>query len=141
MSLTTGAHRAVDDDHEPSLGALVKDASASFSTILRGEIELAKLELRSSVKNAGVGLGFFAVAGAVIFFSMFFLFFAFGWGLAALGLPIWGAFLIVFGVLFGVGALAGLLGFLKVRRVRPPTRTIETTKDTVAYLKDHPQRA
>ena len=47
---------------EASIGQLVHEASESLSTIIRGEIELAKLELSSSVKNAGVGAGMFAAA-------------------------------------------------------------------------------
>ncbi|MDT4951365.1 MAG: hypothetical protein QOJ37_3960, partial [Pseudonocardiales bacterium] len=46
----TGRHAA-----EPSLGELVSEASTHLSTLIRSEIELAKLELRSSVKNGGVG--------------------------------------------------------------------------------------
>lgn len=124
---------------EPSLGALVAEASASMSTILRGEIELAKLELKSSVKNGGVGVGLFAAAAVLLVFSLTFGLIALAEGLIALGLYRWLGYLIVFALLLVIVGLCVLLGIKKVKRVRPPKKTIDTGKDTVAYLKSHPK--
>lgn len=141
---TGGAHAAAADtahiaDAEPSIGSLVSQASESVSTIIRGEIELAKLELRSSVKNAGVGAGMFAAAVALLVFALTFGLLALAEGLIALGLYRWLGYLIVFVLLLIVVGLLVLVGFRKVRRVKAPQRTIETGKDTVAYLKSHPK--
>lgn len=122
---------------ESSLGELVSEASTHFSTLMRSEIELAKLELRSSVKNAGVGIGFFGAAAAVLVFSLTFGFFALAEGLAALGLSRWLAFLIVFVLQLILVGLFALIGFRKVKRVKAPARTIATSKETVAYLRSH----
>jgi uncharacterized membrane protein YqjE len=130
----TEAERRPD---EPSLGELVSQASAHLSTLVRSELELAKLELRSSVKNAGVGLGMFAAAGVVLVFSLTFGFFALAEGLAAAGLYRWLAFLVVFALLLVVVGLLAFVGIRQVKRVRAPRRTIETSKQTVAYLRDH----
>jgi hypothetical protein len=132
---TTPAHAA-----EPSIGQLVHDASESLSTIIRGEIELAKLELRSSVKNAGVGVGMFAAAGVLLVFSLTFGLIALAEGLVALHLWRWVAYLIVFGFLVLLAGLLVLIGIRKVKRVRAPKQTIETTKDTVAALKQATSR-
>ena len=124
---------------EPSIGKLVSDASAHVSTLVRSEIELAKLELRSSVKNAGTGIGFFAAAAAILVFSLVFAFLTVAEALAALGVPRWLSFLIVFVFqLLLVGALA-FLGLRQVKKVRAPQQTIRTTKETVGYLKSHPK--
>ena len=129
---TGGRHAA-----EQSLGDLVSEASTHLSVLIRSEIELAKLELRSSVKNAGVGVGMFAAAAVVLVFSLVFGFLTLAEGIAALGLDRWLAFLIVFGFqLLLVGAFA-FLGIKKVKRVKAPERTIRTTKETVAYMKSH----
>jgi uncharacterized membrane protein YqjE len=127
-----GAHAAA----EPSLGALVKDASESVSTIVRGEIELAKLELRSSVKNAGTGIGFFGAAVVLLLFSLVYGFQSLAEGIAALGVYRWLAFLIVFALQLVVAALFAWFGIKKVKRVRAPERTMRTTKETVDYLKN-----
>jgi hypothetical protein len=74
---------------EPSLGKLVQDASESVSTIIRGEIALAKLELTASAKKGGVGAALFAVAGVLLFFSLTFGLIALAEGLIAAGLYRW----------------------------------------------------
>jgi hypothetical protein len=124
---------------EPSIGQLVHEASESLSTIIRGEIELAKLELRSSVKNAGTGVGLFGAAGVLLVFSLTFALLALAEGLIALGLPRWAGYLVVFGLLLVIIAVLVFLGVKKVKRVKAPQRTIDTGKDTVAYLKTHPK--
>jgi putative superfamily III holin-X len=122
----------VDD---PSVGQLVADASTHLSTIVRGEIELAKLELRSSVKNAGTGIGMFLGAAVLLLFSLVYAFQSLAEGIAALGVYRWLAFLIVFVFQVLVAGLLAYLGFKKVKRVKAPERTIRTTKETVDYLK------
>lgn len=131
-----GAHAA-----EPSLGDLVKEASESVSTIVRGEIELAKLEIKSSVKNAGVGVGAFLAAAGMLFFAAVFGLLALAEGLIAAGLWRWAGYLVVFGLLVVVAAIAALIGLRMVKKVKAPQRTIETGKDTVDYLKTHPRGA
>lgn len=136
----SGAHRAAVPGTEPSIGDLVSEATTQLSTLVHAEIELAKLELRSSVRNAGVGIGMFVGAGVILVFSLTFGFFALAEGLAAAGLWRWLAFLIVFVfLLLGVGLLA-FIGIREVKRVRAPQRTIDTSRQTVAYLRDHTSR-
>ena len=120
---------------EETLGKLVADATESISTIVRGELELAKLELRSSVKNVGVGAVFFGAAAVLLVFSLTFGFIALAEGLIALGLSRWLGYLVVFGAMLVLIVLFVFLGVRKVKRVKVPERTIATTKDTVAYLK------
>lgn len=134
MTASPDLHQT-DGSAEASLGQLVADASASISTIIRGELELAKLELRSSVKNVGAGVGFFAAAGVLLVFSLTFGLLALAEGLISAGLWRWAGYLVVFGGLLVVIGLFVFFGVRKVKRVKAPERTIATTKDTVAYLK------
>jgi Putative Actinobacterial Holin-X, holin superfamily III len=120
---------------EPSLGELVSDASTHMSTLIHSEIELAKLELRSTVKNAGTGAGLFAAAAVILVFSLTFGFLALAEGLVAVGLWRWAAYLIVFGLQLVAVGMCVFLGVKKVRRVKAPQQTIKTTKETVDYLK------
>lgn len=120
---------------DASLGQLVAAASASLSTLLHSEIELAKLELKSSVKNAGVGVGFFGGALVLLVFSLTFGLIALAEGITALGLDRWLSYLIVFALLLIIVGLLVLMGVRKVKRVKAPGRTISTSKDTVAFLK------
>jgi hypothetical protein len=120
---------------EPSMGKLVSDASTHLSNLVHSEIELAKLELRSTVKNAGTGAGLFGAAAVVLVFSLTFGFFALAEGIAAMGLDRWLAFLIVFVLQLVVVGLCVYIGIKKVKRVKAPARTIKTTRETVDYLK------
>ena len=129
---------AVAAEAEPSMGQLVAQASEHLSTLVRSEIELAKLELRSTVVNARTGAIMFIGAAVILIFSLTFGFLALAEGIAALGLDRWLAFLIVFVLqLLAVGALA-FLGIKKVKRIKAPEKTIATSKETVAYLRKHP---
>lgn len=134
MTASPDLHQT-DPAAEASLGKLVADATESISTIVRGEIELAKLELRSSVKNVGVGVVFFAAAAVLLVFSLTFGFIALAEGLIAAGLWRWAGYLVVFGAMLLVIGLLVFFGIRKVKRVKAPERTIATSKDTVAYLK------
>jgi uncharacterized membrane protein YqjE len=130
-----GGKHAAAESNEPSIGQLVSDASTAMSTLIHSEIELAKLELRSTVKNGFTGIGLFAAAAVVLVFSLTFGFFALAEGIAAAGLDRWLAFLIVFGMQLAVVVLAVIIGIRKVKRMKAPERTLKTTRETVDYLK------
>jgi uncharacterized membrane protein YqjE len=127
---TVPSHRA-----EPSIGSLVADAHTSFSTLLHGEIELAKLEVKSSVKNAGTGAVMFVAAAVLLVFSLTFGLIALAEGLVAAHIWRWAAYLIVFGALVLIALLLVFVGVRKVKRVKAPQQTIDTTKSTVNALK------
>ncbi len=126
-------------DEEP-IGQLVAGVSSSLSTLLHSEIELAKLELKVSVKNAGVGVGFFGAALVLLVFSLTFGLIALAEGLAALGVYRWLSYLIVFLMLLAVVGILAWLGVKRVKTVKAPERTIATSRDTVAYLKANTKR-
>ena len=114
---------------DPSVGELVRDATTHLSTLVRGEIELAKLELAASVRRVGWGTGFFGAAATLLCFSLFFPFVALAEGLVALGLPRWAAYLVVWVVLLALAVALGLVGLRTVRKIRRPERTIEAVRD------------
>jgi len=124
-------------DPEPSVGELVRRASENVSTLVRAEIELAKAELSTTVKRAGVGGGMITAAVAILIFSVPFLFVVIAEGLVALGLPRWLSYLIVWVLFLLVAAVLALLGRSQLRKIKPPERTIKTAKDTATWAR-HP---
>ncbi|SOD71897.1 putative superfamily III holin-X [Jatrophihabitans sp. GAS493] len=126
-------------DPDASIGRLVHGATMDISTLIRGEVELAKLELRASIKSGGVGVVFFILAGVLFLYALTFAFISAAEGLTNV-VPRWLAYLIVFLAIFVVAVVIAFIGYRMVKKVRAPTRTIETTKDTVAYLR-HPTQA
>jgi uncharacterized membrane protein YqjE len=121
-------------DRNASMGELVKDVTAHMSTLVRSEIELAKLEVRNSVRQGATGAAFFAVAGVTLAFSAFFFWFMVG-EVLAIWLPRWLAFLIVLVAMVLFAALCALLGLRKVKKVRKPEMTIASLEKTAATLK------
>ena len=119
---------------ERSIGQLVADASADISDLVRHEIALAKAEITADVKNGALGGALFGAAAffGAIAFIMLCIAAAF---VLAVWLPEWAGFLIVAVALLLVAGLLALVGKGRISRVRPPERTIRTTKDTVAILK------
>jgi membrane protein implicated in regulation of membrane protease activity len=119
---------------EPSVGSLVQSAMADFSTLVRGEIELAKSEIGKSAKKAGIGAGAFGAAGVVLAFSAFFFFIALAEFLTWLGLQRWISYLIVWFLLVLVAGLAALVGRRFIKKIEKPERTIETLHDLPEVL-------
>lgn len=118
---------------DPSIGELVKDATAQVSTLLRAEVELARSEITRDVKKGLTGSVYFILALVVLVYSTFFMFFFLA-ELLDTWLYRWAAFLIVFVLMLVVTAVFGLIGYLKVRRIRGPQQTIESVKETTAAL-------
>jgi putative superfamily III holin-X len=122
---------------DPTIGRLVADASRDISTLLSKEIELAKSELKVSVRAGGTGIGllagaaFIAVLG-VIMLSFTIVYFI-NWGGA--GLPLHWSFLIVTVFWFLVTAILGWIGVKKLKKVGPPERAIEQGKEIPKALK------
>jgi uncharacterized membrane protein YqjE len=134
---TTATSIPLVDPHamppNPSIGDLVKDASAQVSTLVRAEVELAKAEITRDVKKGLTGSIFFILALVVLLYSTFFMFFFLA-ELLDTWLWRWAAFLIVFVLMLVVTAVFALLGYLKVRRIRGPQQTIASVKETTAAL-------
>ncbi|MCD2262763.1 phage holin family protein [Dietzia aurantiaca] len=117
---------------DATIGTLVKNASTHVSTLMRAEIELAKTEVTEQVKKAATGSGFFAAA-LVLLLTSFFPF-VFMWAKLIsmwFGTKTWDwmGFLIVFVVLLLLAGLFAFLGYLKIKKIRKPQRTIDSVND------------
>lgn len=122
---------------EPTIGRLVSDATKDISTLLQSEIQLAKSELKVSVKNGSTGAAFFAVSGFLGLLGVILLSVAFAYLIHwnGRGLDLHWAFLIVAFSYFLLAGLFVLLGVKKVKKVRAPERAIAQAQQTRAALK------
>lgn len=120
---------------DQSLGELVREATTHMSTLIRAEVELAKMEVAAEVRKGVRGSVYFILALAVLVFSTFFLFITLAELLADLGLYRSAAYGIVFGLMLVTAASFGYFGFRRVRGIRAPKRTISTMRDTAEALK------
>ncbi len=125
---------------ERTLGQLVADASADVSSIMRSEIELAKVEVKSDLTKAGKGVGMFAGAAVLGAYGFGLLLLALAWGIQALGLPVWAGLLIVAVLLFVVAGVLALIGKKAIAKVQgKPARTIDNAQQTVQAVKTSAQ--
>jgi Putative Actinobacterial Holin-X, holin superfamily III len=124
-------------DTEPTIGRLVTDASRDISSLIHSEIQLAKSELKVSVKNGGTGAGLFAAAGFIAVLAIIMLSVAFAYLIHwnGDGLALQWAFLIVFAAYLLIAALLAFLGIKKVKKVRAPERAIAQGKQIPRALK------
>jgi membrane protein implicated in regulation of membrane protease activity len=124
-----------------AVGDIIKNISDDVKLLVQDQIELAKAELTPAAKKGGTGLGLFGAAGYFALSATILLYFAAAFGLVAAGLAPWLAFLIVgVALLLIAGILAGI-GYLIVRRIKGPDRTIAQANQSVAEVKAAAERA
>jgi membrane protein implicated in regulation of membrane protease activity len=113
----------------------VADASRDISALVQSEIALAKSELKVSVKTGGLAIAMFLLAGFLGLLVVVLLSITIAYFLTMTGLdPAW-SFLIVtvFYLLLAVALV--VIGYVKIKKVRAPTKTIATAKEIPAALK------
>jgi hypothetical protein len=117
------------------VGELLKQLANETTTLMRQELELAKVEVKAEAKKAGTGAGLFGAAGFAGYMVLLFLSIALWWALSHLVGHSWSALIVA--VLWGiVGAVAYMMGKKKFQQVNAkPERTVETLQQVPGALK------
>ncbi len=125
-------------DDRPSLGTLVAGITAEISALIRGEIALAKAEMRESAKAGAAGAILFVVAGVLLAMVWLLVTWALVYVLVEVAdLPIWASFLIVAGVYLLVAVILGAIGAFRLKKARGPEMAkaeMQRTKQIVESL-------
>ncbi|GAC80875.1 MULTISPECIES: phage holin family protein [Gordonia] len=124
-------------DGEPTIGNLVKDATASASTLFRAELALAKSELVTEAKKAGAGSGLIIGAAVLLLYASLFFFVFLGF-LLDVWLPTWAAFGIVFLLLLIVSIAAIGVGYILFKKLKAPEKTIESLNSIAEVIPGRP---
>ena len=124
-------HGRTSPDH--SLGELVSGVTSNVSSLVRLELELAKTELQTQVRQGVVGGGLTVVAVVLALFAVVLLSVAAAFGIATV-LPVWAGFLIVGGVYLLLTVIVLLAGVGRLKRVKGPKRTQASIAATKAEL-------
>ncbi len=128
--------QAGEDLRERPLGELLKQLSQETATLVRQEIELAKAEVATTGKRAGIGAGMVGAAGIVGFLALG-AFTAFLILVLNTFMPPWLAALIVTLVYGAVAGVLALRGKDKVMEATPPApQTVETVKEDIEWAKN-----
>lgn len=130
MSTPTGSK------NEPTVRELITSAAADVAALISAQIELAKAEIRQSMKQAGSAFGLMIGAGVLAFLALIFLLVTIAYGLVALGLPVWAGFGIVTLALIIIAVILGLLGKRHADKVQAPERTLAQLEQTAKALQE-----
>jgi uncharacterized membrane protein YqjE len=135
-------HHGTSDLRERPTSELLKQLSDQTTTLVRQEIELAKLELQEKGKKAGIGAGMFGGAGVFGLYAVGALTATIILALATF-LPGWVAALIVTVVYGAIAGVLALRGKSKVKEATPPVpeQAVDTTKEDVRWVKTRAQSA
>ena len=129
----------IDLSREPkapdrSLGDLFAAMTSDLSTLMRKEVELAKVETKEEVARAGKAGGMLGAGAVAAHFALLFASFALAWLLDEFMHPAL-AFLVV-AVLYGIAAAVLLTrGREQMKQVHVPQQTMETLKEDVEWAK------
>jgi uncharacterized membrane protein YqjE len=119
-----------------SVGDLLGKVTTDLSTLMRQEVELAKVEIKEEATKAGKASGMLAGAGAVGYLVLVFLALTLMFALDAV-MPIGWAALITAVVLGAVAAVLFVVGRKQLQQLNPkPEQTIETLKEDVQWAKN-----
>jgi uncharacterized membrane protein YqjE len=122
-------------DDGQSIGDLVALAAKDVSQLIRYEIDLAKTELKGDVRRIGLAGALGGVAAFVACLVLVLLSIALAFGLVALGIWAWAAFLIVAGVYILFAALVLGIAYLRVRRLSGLSKTRKTVNEGLEMLR------
>jgi hypothetical protein len=127
---------AVHEDTR-SIGELLNDLGNQVSSLVRSELNLARVEVTSSVSRMGRGAATAGIGGVLVFAGLLALLAALTLGLIEAGVDPWLAALIVAVVVLVGGGVAIFIGANQIRSTQlAPTQTAESVRDTVEVVKE-----
>ena len=120
-----------------SLLRIILHSIADVTTIVNSEIKIAKMNLTTSAKKLGLGIGFILTAFLLLNVSLLFLLIALAFGFIQFGLAGWVSFLFVAAIMI---ALAVIFIFLAVRsfsKIRGIGDASRIGSETKRYLSEN----
>jgi hypothetical protein len=122
---------------QPSVTALVSGIVNDLQQLVRQQIQLARTEVKQEWDKAktaagalATGLGLLAAGGVLLCFMIVHLIHFFG-------VPLWGCFGIVGGVLVLAGGVLAAVGYSQASNVNVvPPQTAQTLKENVQWIKN-----
>jgi peptidoglycan/LPS O-acetylase OafA/YrhL len=122
--------------YDQSLADLLRGTLTDVQDLVRGEVALAKAELRQEARKVGAGAAALAAAGVAALIAVVFLLTALAWGLtAALEWPVWTGFALVGGVLLVVALVLATMGRKRFNGEPRMPLTTESMRETMQWTR------
>jgi drug/metabolite transporter (DMT)-like permease len=119
------------------IGDLLGDLGRQVSTLVRKEIDLARLEVTSSVGRMSRGAAMAGAGGALLYAGLLVLLLAVVLGLIQAGMDAWLAALVVAVVVMAIGGVITAMGVKQMQSTElAPKQTAETVRENVEFVKE-----
>lgn len=123
-----------------SLGELFSELATETGTLVRKEVELAKVEMTAKAKVAGRDAALVAGGGSIAMLGVMALLAALILALGTL-IPLWVAALVVGAVVSGIGGALAVTGIRAFKGISAaPRETMQTLEENKRWLKEQVSR-
>jgi len=133
-SVTASTDPTVPLEPDSSLSELLSRLTTDFSGLVSTQVELAKVEIKEEVAQAGRGAGFLTGGGLAGYLAAIFLSFAAAWGLDEV-MPAAVAFLLVAVVWLLVAGALYMTGRKQLQALRMAPQTQAAIKEDLQWAK------
>jgi hypothetical protein len=121
----------------PSMTSLVSGIVTDFQRLLRQEMNLARTEVRQEWDKAKTAAETLGVGAAVLGIGGLLLCFMFVYLINYFGVPLWGCYGIVAGVVLLTGVVLAGTGYARAKSVHVvPPQTAQTLKENVQWIQN-----
>ena len=118
-----------------SLGDLLGQVTQDMSTLMRQEVELAKVELKQSASRAGKGAGMFGGAAVAGYFVLLFLSVALWYALGTTAIGFGWSAVIVAVIWAIIAAILAARGRSEMKKIKGMPQTAETLQEIPPTMK------
>jgi hypothetical protein len=124
----------MSDSDKISVAKMILQSVEDFATIVKGEIDIAKKSLTTSVKKMGLGIGFVITAFLLLNVSLLFLLIALAYGFIQIGLAGWISFLLVAAIMIALAVIFIVLAVRSFSNIRGIGDASRIGSETRKYL-------
>jgi hypothetical protein len=123
-------------NHESSIADVIKDAVRDAQDLVRGEISLAKAEVRQEINRFGKGVALLAGAAVTALLAAGLLMTTLAWAISeGLGWPVWAGYGIVTLLTVLVAGALAYVGRKRIAAERHLPRTVDTLKENLQWMR------
>lgn len=122
--------------YDQSIADVIRSTIQDAQDLVRGEIALAKAEMRQEVRRLSMGAALLAAAALSGIIAAVFLLTAVAWGIpAAMQWPAWTGFAIVGGFVFIVALVLAMVGRSRMSSDRYMPLTTDTLRENMQWTR------
>ena len=122
--------------YDQSIADVIRRTVHDAQDLVRGEIALAKAELREEIRRIGAGAAALAAAAVAGLIAVVFLLTAVAWGIpVAFGWAAWTGFAMVGAIVLVAAVVLGMMGKKRLTAERHMPLTVDTMKENMRWTR------